>query len=195
MTMTQDTIASVRDFLAGNGPAALYLPELTGIPELYRVDGRYSFGLFDEDQVFPFTGTYMATTDGSSRFLCFQCDDFDIMVDLDDKEADLNGIPESFEDATKSDRIVIDDDEFQRILALVDDESQDMGAVDFANGYRLSYDEDEDKLFLSGDRLYCDYEVRSIMDYGIPFGGVVIELDQISLFFRNYSTVDVGGAC
>lgn len=194
MTTTQETIESVRTFLAGKGPNILDMPDLEGMPQLYRIDGSNAFGLFDDDQIFPFTGAYMGTTDGTDKYLCFQCRDFDIMVDLHDSEADLNGIPEEFEDKSKSERIAITDEEFSNIMELVDD-TRKMVAVDFAHGYRLYYDEDEEKLIFGGDKMYFEHEVLSIMDYGIPFGGIVIELREFSIFFRNYNTVETGGAC
>jgi len=192
MTMTQETIESVRKFLAGKGPNILDMPDYEGVPQLYRMDSGNAFGLFDDDQIFHFTGAYMGTTDGTDKYLCFQCKDFDIMVDLHNSEADLNEIPENFEDKEKSERIAITVNEFSNIMKLVDD-TREMVAVDFANGYRLYYDEDEEKLILGGDKMYFEHEVLSIMDYGIPFGGVVIKLREYSIFFRNYNTVDNGG--
>jgi len=156
---------------------------------LVKVDGKTGVGFEDTDQIFFFTGVTMGVSEDGRRYIDFQCEDYDLLVDLNDKNARVDAL-DAYEDPKKTEMVTLTDDEYDDIMKLVNDDSPADGTVvKFGNGYELSCREDEDYLILGGGNLYQEYDVLSIADHGIPYGGVMFELENYSLFFRNYNTV------
>jgi len=187
MILNQEKVRKFSEFLAGSQDSEMELDGEIGLIVI-RKEGKNYVGFADTDQVFQFTGVYKDTIN-EEHWMIFQSTDFDIMVPLEDCSA-LDYKPlDSYKDIEATKRIHITDNEYDWLMEVAstgNESGPDNFAFQFGNGFKIVSDESEDTLSLEGESLYQIYDVTSVFDYGVPYGGAVIGVGQYSFFFRNY---------
>ena len=152
---------------------------------LSRMDGKTAVAFGDDDQIFQFKGIVPVSAD-EKHFIAFQCDGFDVMYDYTGKE-DLEPLA-VFENMECSNTKILDDGTVSKIMggALFGDFTN----TDLGNGFWIGYHDGEDELMLENESLVQDYEVQYVRDFGLPLGGISMNLGDFWMFFRSYTEVE-----